>query len=168
MNSEFSFSQTSCLTKAEEPSLPYYLPIAGWRIIGFIPFPRCYVKCNQSGPGFELLSPCPYPATITLNGNRFTAIVTCNRPTDARNETGITTYYNELSSFVRNIPKHNFLIICRVINALISKDENYKSCERNIPVMLGLWEIWSTPSLPLLPGPLWPGMVAHDRALFMG
>ena len=27
LNSEFSFSYTSCLTKAEEPSLPYsYLP----------------------------------------------------------------------------------------------------------------------------------------------
>ena len=37
-NSEFSFSLTSCLTKAEEPSLPYYLPIAGGRIFGFIPF----------------------------------------------------------------------------------------------------------------------------------
>ena len=29
LNSEFSFSETSCLTKAEEPSLSYYLPIAG-------------------------------------------------------------------------------------------------------------------------------------------
>ena len=38
--SEFSFSYTSYLTKAEEPSLSYYLPIAGGRIIGFIPFPR--------------------------------------------------------------------------------------------------------------------------------
>ena len=28
-NSEFSFSYTSCLTKPEEPSLSYYLPIAG-------------------------------------------------------------------------------------------------------------------------------------------
>ena len=28
LNSEFSFSQTSCLNKAEEPSLSYYLP---WR-----------------------------------------------------------------------------------------------------------------------------------------
>ena len=27
------------IIKAEEPSLPYYLPIAGGRIIGFIPFP---------------------------------------------------------------------------------------------------------------------------------
>ena len=33
LNSEFSFSQTSCLTKVEEPSLPYYLPIPGGRII---------------------------------------------------------------------------------------------------------------------------------------
>ena len=31
LNSEFSFSYTSCLTKAEKPSLPYYLPIAGGR-----------------------------------------------------------------------------------------------------------------------------------------
>ena len=43
LNSEFSFSKTSCLTKAEEPSLPYYLPIAGERIIEFIPFPRVLV-----------------------------------------------------------------------------------------------------------------------------
>ena len=45
--SEFSFSKTSCLTKAEEPSLPYYLPIAGGRIIGFIPFPRVLVLCEM-------------------------------------------------------------------------------------------------------------------------
>ena len=42
-NSEFSFSETCCLTKAEEPSLSYYLPIAGGRIIGFIPFPSVLV-----------------------------------------------------------------------------------------------------------------------------
>ena len=43
LNSEFSFFETICLTKAEEPSLPYYLPIARGRIIGFIPFPRVLV-----------------------------------------------------------------------------------------------------------------------------
>ena len=47
LNSEFSFSYTSCLTKAEEPSLPYYLPIAGGRMIGFIPFPRVLVLCEM-------------------------------------------------------------------------------------------------------------------------
>ena len=47
LNSEFSFSETSYLTKAEELSLPYYLPIAGGRIIGFIPFPRVLVLCEM-------------------------------------------------------------------------------------------------------------------------
>ena len=30
LNSVFSFSKTSCCTKANEPSLPCYLPIAGF------------------------------------------------------------------------------------------------------------------------------------------
>ena len=34
--------------------------------------------------------------------------------------------------------------------------------------MLGLWGMQITPSLPLLPGPLWPGMVALDWVLSMG
>ena len=34
--------------------------------------------------------------------------------------------------------------------------------------MLELWKIRSTPSLPLLPGPLWPGLGAPDRVLSMG
>ena len=45
LNSEFSFPETSCLTKGEEPSLPYYLPIAGGRIIGSKPFPIVLVLC---------------------------------------------------------------------------------------------------------------------------
>ena len=28
--------------------------------------------------------------------------------------------------------------------------------------------MWNTPSLPLLPGPLWPGVVVPDRVLSMG
>ena len=47
LNSEFSISKTSCLTKAEEPGLPYYLPIAGGRMIGFIPFQRILVLCEM-------------------------------------------------------------------------------------------------------------------------
>ena len=47
LNSEISFSLTSCLTKAEEPSLSYYLRIAGGRIIEFIPFPRALVLCEM-------------------------------------------------------------------------------------------------------------------------
>ena len=34
--------------------------------------------------------------------------------------------------------------------------------------MLELWEMQSTPSMPSLLVPLWPGVVAPDRALSMG
>ena len=34
--------------------------------------------------------------------------------------------------------------------------------------MLELWGMWSTPLLPLLPGPFWPGVVAPDKVLLMG
>ena len=34
--------------------------------------------------------------------------------------------------------------------------------------MLKLWGMRSNPSLPLLPGPLCPGVVAPDRVLSMG
>ncbi len=43
-----------------------------------------------------------------------------------------------------------------------------KKSDGEVPVMLGLRRIQSTPSLPSIPGPLWPGMVAPDRALSMG
>ena len=45
---------------------------------------------------------------------------------------------------------------------------NTKHSDGEVPVMLGLWRIRSTPSLPLFPGQLWPGVVALDRALSMG
>ena len=43
-----------------------------------------------------------------------------------------------------------------------------KQSDGEVPTMLGLWEIRSTPSLLLFPGPLRPGMVTPDRALSMG
>ena len=43
-----------------------------------------------------------------------------------------------------------------------------KQSDGEVPAMLELWGMRSTPSLPLLPGPLWPGVVAPDRALSIG
>ena len=34
--------------------------------------------------------------------------------------------------------------------------------------MLEFWRMWRSPSLPLLPGPLYPGVVAPNRVLSMG
>ena len=53
-NSEFTFSYTSCLTKAEEPSLPNYLPIAGGRLMRFIPFPRVLVLCEMQSASSKI------------------------------------------------------------------------------------------------------------------
>ena len=47
LNSQFSFSWTGCLTKAKEPSLLYYLPIAQGRMTGFIPPPKVLVLCDM-------------------------------------------------------------------------------------------------------------------------
>ena len=46
LNSEFSFL-ISFLTKAVEPSLPYYLPVTGGKVIALIPFPRVLVPCEM-------------------------------------------------------------------------------------------------------------------------
>ena len=43
-----------------------------------------------------------------------------------------------------------------------------KQSDGEVPVMLRLWGIRSISSLPLLPGPLWIGVVAPNRALSMG
>ena len=43
-----------------------------------------------------------------------------------------------------------------------------KQSDGEVPAVLELWWMRSTPSLPSLPGPLWPGVVAPDRVLFMG
>ena len=43
-----------------------------------------------------------------------------------------------------------------------------KKSDAGVPVMLDLWGMQNTLPLPLLLGPLWPGVVAPDRILSMG
>ena len=43
-----------------------------------------------------------------------------------------------------------------------------KQSDGEVPAVLELWGMRSTPSLPSLLGPLWPGVVAPDRAPSMG
>ena len=44
---------------------------------------------------------------------------------------------------------------------------NTKQFDGEVPVMQELLEMQSTPSLLSLLGPLWPGVVAHDKVLSM-
>ena len=66
-NSEFFFFLTGCHTKVKEPSLSYFLPIAGGRIVGSLlsQVYQRYVKCKQIHPVFELGSLGLFPTTIT-------------------------------------------------------------------------------------------------------
>ena len=42
-----------------------------------------------------------------------------------------------------------------------------KQSDGEVPVMQEIWGMWSTLSLPSFPGPLWPGVVAHESILSM-
>ena len=43
-----------------------------------------------------------------------------------------------------------------------------KQSDDEASVMLELWRMLNIPLLPLLPNPLWSGVIAPDRVLFMG
>ena len=62
----------------------------------------------------------------TFNGNPRATIISCYIPTIVSEETELIAFYDELSSFVRSIPKYNVLIIGRDMNAQIGKKGNHK------------------------------------------
>ena len=62
----------------------------------------------------------------TFNGNPRAAIFSCYSPTNVSEETELVTFYDELSSLVRSIPKHNILVIGGEMNAQIGKNGNNK------------------------------------------
>ena len=43
-----------------------------------------------------------------------------------------------------------------------------KQSDGEVPAVQEIWGMQSAPSLPSLPGLLWPGVVAPDRVLSMG
>ena len=68
----------------------------------------------------------PKMMVATCNGNPSTMIISCYSPTNACDETDLITFYNELSSLVHCIPKHNILIISGGMDAQIGKNVNNK------------------------------------------
>ena len=68
----------------------------------------------------------PRMMVATFNGNPRATIVSCYSPTNVSEENEIVTFYDELSSLVRSIPKHNMLVIGGDMNAQIGKNENNK------------------------------------------
>ena len=62
----------------------------------------------------------------TFNGNPRATIISCYSPANVSEETEQITFYDELSSLVRSIPKHNMLVIGGDMNAQIGKNGNNK------------------------------------------
>ena len=62
----------------------------------------------------------------TFNGNPSATIISCYSPTNVSEETEHIAFYDELSSFVRSIPKHNILVIGGDMNAQIGENVNHK------------------------------------------
>ena len=68
----------------------------------------------------------PRMMAATFNGNPRATIISCYSPTNVSEETELVTFYDELSSLVRSIPKHNMLVIGGDMNAQIRKNGNNK------------------------------------------
>ena len=64
------------------------------------------------------------------------------------------------------------LLLCRGVRHSPPPNEcpgyDTKQSDGEVPAMLELWGMWSTPSLSSLPGPLWPGVVAPDKGPING
>ena len=68
----------------------------------------------------------PRMMVARFNRNPSITIISCYSPTNGSEETELIAFYNELSSLVRSISKHNVLVIGGDLNAQISKNINNK------------------------------------------
>ena len=72
----------------------------------------------------------PRMIAATFNGNPRARIISCYSPTNVSEESELVTFCDETElvtiSLVRNIPKHNVLVIGRDMNAQIGKNWNNK------------------------------------------
>ena len=73
----------------------------------------------------------PRMMVATFNGNPSATIVFYYSPTNVSEETELSAFYDELSSLVRNILKHNVLVIGGDMNAQIGKNGNHKFSQHN-------------------------------------
>ena len=90
-----------------------------WRV-GILIGPRALKSLNS----IERIQPRMMVATF--NDNPRATIISCYSPTNVSEETELVAFYDELSSLVRSIPKHNVLVIGGDMNTQIGKNRNNK------------------------------------------
>ena len=74
----------------------------------------------------------PKMMVATFNGNPSATIISYYSPTNVSEETELIAFYDELSSLIHSILKHNVLIICGDMNAQIGKNVNHKFSLHNL------------------------------------
>ena len=79
-------------------------------------------------------------------------------------------HYEHLTCPVGWGGRKHLLHLCRGVRPPPNECPGYdiKQSDGEVPVMLELWGIRSTSSLPSVPGPVWPGVAVLDRVLSMG
>ena len=68
----------------------------------------------------------PRMIIATFNGNPRTTIISCYSPTNVTDETEVITFYQELSSLIHHVPKHNVLVVGGDMNAHVGQTEEHK------------------------------------------
>ena len=154
LNSEFSFSKTSCLTKAEEPSLSYYLPIAGGRIIGFIPFPRVLVLCEMQSVSARIWT--RVAVSIFYDDNHYTTGALLRKPVGRTlAELGHSSHNDTSNKCTGRVPIYVHPCFYRSLKQRFTSDVGGISRESRVITELGTGSLRQTVGI-LTPQDFWP------------
>ena len=86
----------------------------------------CQCHGRRGRNAYRTKSVQPRMMAAMFNGNPRATIISCYSPTNVSEEIELVTFYDELPSLVRSIPKHNVLVIGGDMNAQIGKNGNNK------------------------------------------
>ena len=89
------------------------------------------IKYHETGNGWTLVTVSAWKNSVNASVPKAT-IISCYSPTNVSEESELVTFYEELPSLVRSIPKHNLLVIGGGMNAQIGKNRNNKYTTRQI------------------------------------
>ena len=115
---------------AEEPSLSYYLPIAGGRIIGFIPFPRVLVLCEMQSVSSRIWT--RIAVFISYGDNDYTTGTSTDGKAVSRDKQAFLRKKKDLSSSLTDIL--SVIIVSGVHCSLLSQNDSNQ--------LQGKFKIW--------------------------
>ena len=78
-------------------------------------------RAQKTLSNIEIISPRIIIASF--NGNPRASIICCYSPTNCSNEQDIKIFYDELSSLIRQIPKHHVIILAGDFNAKLGQEK---------------------------------------------